>query len=130
MPRYYNSTALDIEVKQYRIPAYGYIQIDETLQSLPTGVSAIDEVPASLTISSAAITTDTMVTIPATLETYRVILYVVSGQHGIKFNSASSVEMLMGAGQEYKKELRSRTISDVRVRVASAGTIIVTVEKL
>ena len=131
MPKYQN-TGSDLVVVGSL--AFSPSQILETpiwLESLPAGIVLLADAPYfNPTLLSQKVTTTSTVTIPNVAQSsYKVEVFVLSGEISLKLNSDSGTARLLGAGMTFEAICLSRTINDLRFTITT-GVAYVTVEKI
>jgi hypothetical protein len=131
MPKYTNTGTSLIVVGSLRFEPKDTLETPIWLETLPTGISKLADAPYfNPTILSQKVSTTSTVTIPNVTESsYKVGVFVLSGEVSLKLNSDSGTARLLGAGMSFEAICVSRTINDLRFTI-STGVAYVTVEKI
>jgi len=131
MPKYKNTSTSQIVVGSLRWEPGETLETPIWLATLPSGISKLaDEPYFDPTVLSQKVTSDETVTIPdVTTGSYKVSVYVTTGEVSLKLNSDSGTARLLGVGMLFEAICLSRTINDLRFTISS-GTAYVTVEKI
>jgi hypothetical protein len=130
MPRYLNSSTSDKTFGQYRIPPGEYIDIEEYISTLPSGIT-MDNTYGYYNpiIYNEKVTSGKTVTIPATTSAYKVRIYVSTGEVDITLNVGTATTKTIGAGDLWEIKCMNRIIDSI-IFTISSGTAYLTVEKI
>ena len=130
MPKYTNGTNAIIMAGTHRFEAGETLEIREWLNPLPAGITKSSDSPFyDPIILSQKVTSTGPVAIPVVNGSYKVRIYVSTGEVSVKFSSSSATAILIGAGDYHEVKCMSRSINSV-IFTISSGTAYLTVEKL
>jgi hypothetical protein len=130
MPKYANANSTSVDVEGFHLDPLETKETYQWLTVLPSGVTKVSDSPYfDPTILSQKISSTTTVNIPSTISgSFRIRIYVASGEVGVKINSSGAVDRLMGAGDIYSQLCVNRSI-DSLIFTISTGVAYLTLEK-
>lgn len=139
MPKYTNSTAVDITVGANRFPANSSLEIGSYIEgALPAGLT-LDSVDPNFNpiLVDAKYTAKTgadiaVIPVPASdTKGYRIKFYVESGEFAIRLNDAAQVvPWVVTEGESQERKYVSRVVDNIYIHCVAGGTIYVSIYKL
>jgi len=132
MPRYYNSTNLDVALGRERIGARSYLDSNEIFETanLPAGVSRVSDSPSynPILLDQNVVATG-YVDIPAGITSFKVFLLVENGTWEVRYNTnAMAPAMTLIEGQSKEIPFRIREVE--KLHFTGTGNIRLRIEVL
>lgn len=131
MPRYQNTGTSIIDVQGIRFDPGQTKDSHIWIATLPAGLVKLLDAPIfDNVILSQKITAGVTVNVPAAVtDNYKISVFCTAGDVGIKTDTSSATERILGTGMEWGAICLSRTINSL-IFTVSGGTAYLTIEKI